>query len=73
MFGQVVLAEETVKAKHPGVFHRLCKDPHMRGTPNVILTVDKQGVPLHEPLEIYVVANWQRSLHTSKWAVKEEL
>lgn len=67
VLGQVVLSKEAVHTQNPGVLHRLRKDPHVRGTPDVIMTVDEQCVPLHEPLEVHMVASWQRSLQTSNW------
>lgn len=67
VFGHVVLSEETVHTQHPGVLHRLGEDPHVRGAPDVVMTVDEQRVPLHQPLEVDVVASWQGGLRTSKW------
>lgn len=62
MLGQVVLSEEAVYTQHPGVLHRLGKDPHVRGAPNVIMTVNEQCVPLHEPLKVHMVASGQGGL-----------
>lgn len=62
MLGQVVLTEEAVETQHPGVLHRLGKDPHMRRAPDVVVTVDEQCVPLHEPLEVHGVAGRQGRL-----------
>lgn len=67
VFGQVVLSEEAIDTQHPGVLHRLGEDPHVRGAPDVVMTVDEQRVPLHQPLEVDVVASWQGGLRTSKW------
>lgn len=68
MLGQVVLSEEAVDTQHPGVLHRLGKDPHVRGAPDVIMTVDKQRVPLHQPLKVHVVARWQGGLQNKQEA-----
>lgn len=59
---KVVLTKEAEHTQHPGVLHRLGKEPHVRGAHDVILTVDKCRIPLHKPLKIHVVASWQRSL-----------
>lgn len=66
VLGQVFLSEEAVYTQHPGVLHRLGKDPHVWGAPNVIMTVNEQCIPLHEPLEIHMVARGQGDLQTSK-------
>lgn len=62
VLGQVVLPEEAVYRQHPRVLHRLGKDPHVRRAPYVIVTVNKQCVPLHKPLKVHVVANGQGGL-----------
>lgn len=62
MFGQVVSSEEAVKAQHPGVLHRLGEEPHVRGAPDVVVTVNEQRIPLHKPLEVHMVNSWQRGL-----------
>lgn len=59
MLGQVVLPQEAVQAQHPWVLHRLGKDPHVRGAPDVVVAVDQARVPLHQPLEVHVVAGRQ--------------
>ena len=68
MLGQVVLPEEAVHTQHPGVLHGLGEDPHVGGAPDVVVAVDQERVPLHEPLEVHVVASGLCGLRTKQVA-----
>lgn len=55
MLRQVFLSEEAEEAEDPGVFDRLREDPDVGGALHVVMAVDQDRVPLHQPLEIHVV------------------
>lgn len=59
VFRQVVLPQEAVQAQHPRVLHRLGEDPHVRRAADVVVAVDQPRVPLHQPLQVYMVASRQ--------------
>lgn len=55
VFGQVLLPQETEEAEDPGVFDRLSKYPDMGRALHVIMAIDQDCVPLHQPLQIHAV------------------
>lgn len=55
MLRQVFLTEETEEAQDPGVFDRLREDPDVGGALHIVMAVDQDRVPFHQPLEIYIV------------------
>lgn len=62
MLGQVLLPQEDVEAEHPRVLHTLGKDPHVAGALDVVRAADQASRPLHQPLEVDVVAEGQGGL-----------
>lgn len=55
MFGQVLLPQEAEEAEDPGVFDRLSKYPDMGRALHVIMAIDQDCIPLHQPLQIHGV------------------
>lgn len=66
MFGQVLLPQEDVKTEHPGVLNALSKDPDMAGALHVVGAAHQSSRPLHQPLEVNVVAERQGGLREGK-------
>lgn len=62
VFGQVLLPQEDVKTQHPRVLHTLGEDPHVAGALHVIGAAHQSSRPLHQPLEVNVVAERQGGL-----------
>lgn len=62
VLGQVLLPQETEQAQHPGVFDRLCEYPDMGWTLHIVMAVDQDCVPLHQPLQIHAVGQRQGGL-----------
>lgn len=52
---QVFLPEEAEEAEDPGVFDRLREDPDVGRALHVVVAVDQDRVPLHQPLEVHIV------------------
>lgn len=66
MFGQVLLSQEDMKTEHPWVLHALGKDPDMAGALHVIRTAHQTSCPLHQPLQVNMVAERQSGLKVEK-------
>lgn len=62
VFRQVLLPQEDVQAEHPWVLHTLGKNPHVAGALHVIRTAHQASRPLHQPLEVNMVAERQGGL-----------
>lgn len=58
MLGQVLLSEETEQAEDPGIFDRLSEYPDVRWALHIIMAVDQDCIPLHQPLKIHSVGQW---------------
>lgn len=71
MLWQVFLPEEAEEAEDPGVFDGLREDPDVGGALHIVMAVNQDGVPFHQPLEIYVVGQWQRGLRAKRQVVKD--
>lgn len=69
VFGQVLLPQEDVKAEHPWVLHALGKDPDMAGALHIIGTAHQSSRPLHQPLEVNMVAERQGGLRVGKGTI----
>lgn len=55
MFGQVLLPEETEEAEDPGVFDRLSEYPDVGRALHIVVAIDQDCIPLHQPLQIHTV------------------
>lgn len=55
MLGQVLLPEEAEEAEHPGVLDRLGENPDVGRALHVVMAVDQDSVPLHQPLQVHAV------------------
>lgn len=62
----MLLPQEDVQTEHPRVLQTLSKDPDVAGALHVIGTAHESSRPLHQPLEINMVAEWQRGLREEK-------
>lgn len=62
VFRQILLTQEGVKTQHPWILHTLSKNPDMAGALHIIRAADQPGRPLHQPLQVNVVAERQRGL-----------
>jgi hypothetical protein len=58
VFGKVLLPEEAEEAEDPGVFDRLCEDPDMGRALHIIMAIDQDCAPFHQPLKIHVMGQW---------------
>lgn len=47
---KILLSEKAEEAQNPRVFYRLSKYPDMRRTLHIIVAVDQNCIPLHQPL-----------------------
>lgn len=71
VFGQVLLPQEDVKTQHPWVLHTLGEDPHVAGALHVIGAAHQSSRPLHQPLEVNVVAERQGGLREGGGGMKQ--
>lgn len=55
MLGQVLLPEKAEEAEDPGVFDRLSENPDVGRALHIVMAVDQDGVPLHQPLKVHAV------------------
>lgn len=62
VFRQILLAQEDVQTEHPGILHTLGKNPDMAGALHVIRAAHQPGRPLHQPLQVHMVAERQGGL-----------
>lgn len=62
VFRQILLTQEDVKTEHPWILHTLSKNPDMAGTLHVIRAAHQPGRPLHQPLQVDMVAERQCGL-----------
>lgn len=58
MLGQVLLPQETEQTEDPGVFDRLSEYPDVGWALHIIMAVDQDRIPLHQPLKIHTVGQW---------------
>lgn len=58
MLGQVLLSQETEQAEDPGIFDRLSEYPDVGWALHIIMAVDQDRIPLHQPLKIHTVGQW---------------
>lgn len=68
---QVFLPEEAEEAEDPGVFDGLREDPDVGRALHVVMAVNQDGIPFHQPLEIHVVGQRQRGLRAKRQVVKD--
>lgn len=55
MLGQVLLPQEAEEAEDPGVLDGLSEYPDVGGALYIVMAVDQDCVPLHQPLQIHAV------------------
>lgn len=73
VLGQVLLPQEAEQAEDPGVLDGLSEYPDVGRALHVVVAVDQDRVPLHQPLQIHAVGQRKGGLGVSGQRVNARL